>query len=106
MKDKELDKELAKKVINPFDFTDEILKTGFEINLESHNISHANSILSIIPTYPEFGVETRYINRILKEMATKYARIKSKINLNFIFYFQLACIGLMKKITEVMKLNF
>ena len=39
--DKELDKELAKKMINPYYFTDKILKIGFKINLESHN--HANS---------------------------------------------------------------
>ena len=42
--DKELDKELAKKMINPYFFTDENLKIGFKINLESHNVNHANSL--------------------------------------------------------------
>ena len=68
--DKELVKELAKKMINPYHFIDENLKTGFKINLDSHNINHANSILSIIPIYPDFGIETRYINKSLKETAT------------------------------------
>ena len=31
-------------MINPHYFIDENLKIGFKINLESHNISHANSI--------------------------------------------------------------
>ena len=43
MNDKELDKEIAKKMINPYYFLDENLKIGFKINLESHNINHANS---------------------------------------------------------------
>ena len=59
------DKELAKMMINPYHFTDKNLKTGFKINLESHNIKHANSILIITPNFPEFGIEFRYINKII-----------------------------------------
>ena len=33
--EKELDKELAEKMINPYFFTDEILKIGSKINLQS-----------------------------------------------------------------------
>ena len=44
MNDKELDKKLAKKMISPYYFIDEILKIGYEINLESHNNNHANSL--------------------------------------------------------------
>ena len=73
--DKELDKEIAKKMINPYYFIDENLKIGFKINLESHNINHANSLLNIIPNFPDIGIEKRYINKILKEMATIYARL-------------------------------
>ena len=51
------DKELAKIMINPYYFIDENLKNGSKINLESHNISHANSILTITPKFPEFGIE-------------------------------------------------
>ena len=61
MKDKELDKELAKTVINPYYFIVEKLKIGFKINLETHNINHANSILTIIPNFPDSGIGTRLL---------------------------------------------
>ena len=54
---------------------DQNLKIGFKINLESKNFSHANSLLKIIPNFPDAGIETRYFNKILKEMATIYARL-------------------------------
>ena len=73
--DKQLNKELAKKMLNPYYFTDRALQVGFKINLDSHHINHANSKLTIIPNYPEFGIEVRYINEILKELAVIYARL-------------------------------
>ena len=69
------DKETAKIMINPYYFIDKNLKTGFKINLESHNISHANSILTITPNFPECGTEFRYINKIVKELSVIYARL-------------------------------
>ena len=75
MDDKELDKELAKKMINPYYLTDGKLKIGFKINLDSHNIDHANSISSIEPIFQKFGIEIAKINKILKEMASIYARL-------------------------------
>ena len=69
------DKELAKMMINPYYFIDENLKIGFKINLESHNINHANSLLNVIPHFPDIGIETRYINKILKKMATIYSKL-------------------------------
>ena len=69
------DKELAKMMINPYYFLDENLKNGFKINLESHNISHANSILIITPKFPDFGIKYRYINKIVKELSVIYARL-------------------------------
>ena len=69
------DKELAKILINPYYFIDENLKIGFKINLESHNFSHANSILTITPKFPDFGIEFRYINKIVKELSVVYARL-------------------------------
>ena len=69
------DKELVKIMINPYYFIDKNLKIGFKINLESHNFSHANSILTIIPKFPEFGIEFRYINKIVKELSVIYARL-------------------------------
>ena len=69
------DKELAKIMINSYYFIDKNLKIGFKINLESHNFSHANSILTILPKYPEYGIEFRYINNIVKKLSVIYARL-------------------------------
>ena len=69
------DKELAKIMINPYYFIDENLKIGFIINLESLNFSHANSILTNTPKFPDFGIEFRYINKIVKELSVVYARL-------------------------------
>ena len=73
--DKQINKELAKKMINPYYFTDRNLKVGFKINLDSHNLHHANSKLTTIPNYPEFGIDVRYINEIMKELSVIYARL-------------------------------
>ena len=69
------DREFAKIMINPFYFIDKNLKNGFKINLESHNINHANSILTITCKYPEIGIKYRYINKIIKELSVIYARL-------------------------------
>ena len=73
--DKQLNKELAKKMINPYYFTDRNLKVGFKINLDSHHINHDNSKLTIIPYHPEFGIEVLYNNKIMKELSVIYARL-------------------------------
>ena len=61
MNDKELDKYLAKKLINGYYFINEILKIGFKINVESHNINHASSILTVTPKYPDLCFETKLL---------------------------------------------
>ena len=33
--------------------------------------------------YPEFGIETRYINKVLKEMATNYARLLNQYKFQY-----------------------
>ena len=73
--DKQLNKELAKKMINPYYFTDRNLQVGFKINLDSHHINHANSKLTITPNFKEFGIEVRDINKIMKELSIIYARL-------------------------------
>ena len=73
--DKQLTKELAKRMLNPYYFTDRALKVGFKINLDSHQINQANSKLTTTPNYPEFGIEVRYINKIMKELSVTYARL-------------------------------
>ena len=64
--DKQLNKELARKMLNPYCFTERNLKVRFKVNLNSHHINHANFKLIIIPNYPEFGIEFRYIDKIIK----------------------------------------
>ena len=81
--DKQLNEELAKKLPNPYYFTDRILRVGFKVNLDSHHINHANSNLTITPNFPEFGIETRYINNFIKELSVIYARLINKYNLNY-----------------------
>ena len=73
--DKQISEELAKKMINPYYFTDRYLKVGFKTNLDTHHINHAKSKLTITPNYHEFGIEIRYINEIIKEIAVIYARL-------------------------------
>ena len=68
----------------PYYFTDRTLKVGFKINLNSHHVNHANSKVSFTPNYPEIGIEFRYINKIMKELAMIYARIKNQ----YIFKYQ------------------
>ena len=81
--DKQLNKELAKKIINPYYFTDRNLQVGFKNNLDSHHINHDNSKLTIIPYHPEFGIEFRYINKIMKELSVIYARLVNQYKFKY-----------------------
>ena len=100
------DKELAKMMINPYYFIDENLKNGFKINLESHNISHANSILTIIPKFPEFGIEFRYINKIIKELSVIYARLINQNKFKYHTLFSASFYKTFYKTNEITKLNY
>ena len=51
------------------------MNVGFNVTLESHHIIHANSKLLIKPNYPEFGIEVRYNNKIMKKLTVVYARL-------------------------------
>ena len=62
-------------MINPYSFTDRALQVGLNITLESHHINHANSKLIVKPNYPGFGIEVRYINKIMKELSVIYVRL-------------------------------
>ena len=73
--DIQLNKELARKMINPYYFINRALQVAFKINLDSHQFNHANSKLTITPIFLEFGIELRYIHKILKELAMVYARL-------------------------------
>ena len=64
---------MAKKTLNPYYLTNRVLKIGLKIILDSHHINFLNSILTNIPNYKE--IDKVYINKILKEMATIYAKL-------------------------------
>ena len=63
------------------------MKIGFEIILESHNFNHANSILTITPKFLEFGIEFRYINKIIKEISVINARLINQYKFKFHTFF-------------------
>ena len=50
-------------MIIPYYVTYKNIEIGSKKKLESHIINHAKSILTITPTYPDFGIETRYIKK-------------------------------------------
>ena len=70
-----MNKELAKRMINPYYFTYRVLQVGFIFTIASHHINHAKSKLIIKPNYPELGIEIRYINKIIKKVSVIYARL-------------------------------
>ena len=82
---------------NLYYFIDKNLKTGFKINLESHNISHANSIMTIIPNFPEFGFDFRYIIKIIEELSVVYARLINQYNFKYHTLFSASFHKIMKK---------
>ena len=73
--DKQLNKELAKKMISPFYFTDKNFKVAYKNNIDSHNTHHTNSKLTITPAFQNYWIEFRFINKIVKEISTIYARL-------------------------------
>ena len=50
--DKQLNKEIAKKMNNPHYFIDGTLKVGFIFFLENHHINHAKSKIIMKPNFP------------------------------------------------------
>ena len=80
---KQLKKELAKKMINPIYFTDRTLRVGFNLKLDCHHINHSNSKLTSNPSHREFDIETRYVNKILKEMSVTCARLINQYNFKY-----------------------
>ena len=73
--DKQLNKELAKKMINPYYFSDRNLQVAYKINLDSHHINHLIAKLTITSNFKNTGIEFRFINKIMREMSIIYARL-------------------------------
>ena len=81
--DRQLNGELARRMIIPFYFTDKALQVGFKIDLDSHHINHTKSKLTVIPNYPECGIEVHYINIIMKELSIIYARLMNQYKFKY-----------------------
>ena len=81
--DKQLNKELAKKMINPYYFSDRNSQVAYKINLDSHHINHLNSKLTISSNFPNTGIEFRFINRIMREMSIIYARLINRYKFRY-----------------------
>ena len=75
--------ELSKKMINLYYSTDKALRVCFNVTLEGHHINHSSLKLTIKPDFPDFGVEPRYINKILKEMFVILERIINQYKFNY-----------------------
>ena len=73
--DKQLNNELARKMIYAYYSTDRVLQVRFSFTLDSHQISHANSELTMRPNYIELGSEAIFIRQVLKEMVTIHGRL-------------------------------
>ena len=71
-------------MINPYYFTDRALQVGFNNTLENHRNIHPNSKLFVKPNYPEYGIESSYFIKIMKELSVIYARLINQ----YIFKYQ------------------
>ena len=94
--DKQLNKELAKKMINPYYFSDRNLQVAYKINLDSHHNNHINSKLTIKSNFENTGIEFRFINKIMKEMSIIYARLINQYK----FRYQVVFLGRFDKQDE------
>ena len=63
---------------NPFYSPERALQEGLCFTVDSHHINHDNSKLKIKYNFPQFGIQFRYINKILKEMAKLYGSLKNQ----------------------------
>ena len=93
-------------MIIPYNFSDENLKIGFKIFLESLNINHAKSLLNFEPIFPDIGIQRRYLNKILREMATIYARLKNPCKFKYYILISASCYKINAEDEKVMKLNY
>ena len=81
--DKQLNKKLANRMLNPYYFTDRALRFGFIIKLDGHHIIRTNSKIIIKPNYPEFGIEVRYINKIIKKLSVICSRLMNQYTFKY-----------------------
>ena len=93
-KPSEIDSQLAQKMINPYYFSQR-LNLAYKIELDSHNINHLNSKITVRSKY-DLRIENREINNIFKEMALIYARLIGQYK----FKYQVVFSALFEKMNE------
>ena len=60
-----------------------MLQVGFNITLDSHYFKQAASKMIVKPTYPEFGIEVRYNNKIGNDFFIICARLINQHKFNY-----------------------
>ena len=76
LNDKELNKQIAKKMLNPYYFKNKNLYNILKINLDSHHINHLNSKITISSKLEhDKSIDMDLINQLVKEMSVIYARL-------------------------------
>ena len=83
LNDRELNKEIAKKMLNPYYFKDKDFYNFLKINLDSHHINHLNSKITISSTTEYNDISISLINILVKEMATIYAKLISQFKFKY-----------------------
>ena len=73
IKGKVLENEIAKRMISPYYFSRRF-ENQYKINLDSHNVNHLNSKITITNKY-DFPIEMYDVDSILREMSIIYARL-------------------------------
>ena len=90
LSNRELEKEIVKKMINPYYFSKRY-EAQYEDNLDRHHPNHINSKMTIKPKY-NLPIELLDLNNIFKEMAKIYGRLidqyKFKYQVIFLVIFE------------------
>ena len=82
--DKQLNKELAKKMINPYYFSDRNLKDAYKINLDSHHINHLISKLTITSNFETTGIDSVWRFDKIISMTIYFYKTNEMIGSNYV----------------------
>ena len=94
--DKQLNKELARKMINPYYFSDRNLKVAYKINLDGHHINRLISKITNTSNFQDTVIEFRLNNKTMREMSNIYARLINQYK----FRYQVVFLGRFDKRDE------
>ena len=75
LNDRELNKEIVEKMLNPYYFKNKNLYNILKINLDSHHVNHLNSKLTISSTTEYNSIDMDFKNILVKEMSNIFTRL-------------------------------